>query len=195
MVTLSELMVHESEVPKDEQGPGEGPAPEQGKGVSAWRFRLTVLQHHKSVFRVCLGILGDEHEAEDVTQEAFLKYWQLGNEVRGAKGWLITVARNKCLDRLRGRKRFVDADPEVFEQQTEPHDPEWHARRGELNQRLEALINRLPEPQRSLVLLFDVEGLTGAECAEALDLNANQVKVYLHRARRQLRRALENVNE
>lgn len=195
MVTLSELMVHESEVPDDEQRSSGKSAPEKGQGVPSWRFRLAVLQHHKAVYRVCYGILGDEHEAEDITQEAFLKYWQIGNDVRGPKGWLITVARNKCLDRLRGRKRFVDADPEIFEQQTEPHDPEWHARQGELNQRLEALINRLPEPQRSLVLLFDVEGLTGNECAEALDLNANQVKVYLHRARRQLRRALENVNE
>jgi RNA polymerase sigma-70 factor (ECF subfamily) len=53
------------------------------------------------------------------------------------------------------------------------------------------LVNELPEPQRSLILLFDVQGMTGAECAEVLDLNVNQVKVYLHRARRRLRQALE----
>jgi RNA polymerase sigma-70 factor (ECF subfamily) len=89
------------------------------------------------------------------------------------------------------RKRFVDADPEIFEQQVDGHDPEWHAKRDETSSRLQTLINRLAEPQRSLVLLFDVEGLSGAECAAALDLNINQVKVYLHRARRQLRRWLE----
>ena len=60
-------------------------------------------QHHRAIYRVCYGILRDSHEAEDVTQETFLRYWQLSGEVRGAKAWLITVARNKCLDRLRGR--------------------------------------------------------------------------------------------
>jgi RNA polymerase sigma-70 factor (ECF subfamily) len=165
------------------------------KEPSAWRFRLAVAQHHRAIYRVCYGILRDAHEAEDITQETFLRYWQLSGEVRGAKAWLITVARNKCLDRLRGRKRFVDADPEIFEQQVDTHDPEWHAKRDEVSSRLQALINRLSEPQRSLVLLFDVEGLSGAECAAALDLNINQVKVYLHRARRQLRRWLEEQHD
>jgi RNA polymerase sigma-70 factor (ECF subfamily) len=167
-------------------------APEGEKAQSAWRFRLAVEQHHRAIYRICYGILRDAHEAEDITQETFLRYWQLSGEVRGAKAWLVTVARNKCLDRLRGTKRFVDADPEVFDQQVDSHDPEWHANREDTANRLQALINRLPEPQRSLILLFDVEGLTGAECAAALDLNINQVKVYLHRARRQLRSALEN---
>ena len=172
----------------------EGSAPDGGT-QSALRFRLAVARHHRLVYRVCFGLLRDEHEAEDVTQETFLKYWQLSGEVRGAKAWLVTVARNKCLDRIRANKRFVDADPEIFEQQTEDRDPEWHASRGESVDRLERLVNNLPEPQRSLVLLFDIEGLTGIECAEALNLNVNQVKVYLHRARRQLRRALENSND
>jgi RNA polymerase sigma-70 factor (ECF subfamily) len=172
-----------------------GMPPADAKGQSAWRFRMAVLKHHRAIYRVCHGILGDAYEAEDVTQETFLKYWQLSGEVRGAKAWLITVARNKCLDRLRSTKRFVDADPEIFAQQSDDRDPEWHANRDESLERLHGLINRLPEPQRSLVLLFDVEGLTGAECAEALDLNVNQVKVYLHRARRQLRHALEGRND
>jgi RNA polymerase sigma-70 factor (ECF subfamily) len=166
-------------------------APAEGAAQSAWRFRLAVMQHHKTVYRVCYGMLHDAHEAEDVTQETFLRYWQLSGEVRGAKGWLITVARNKCLDRIRASKRFVDADPEVFEQQTEAHDPEWHANNDEVGDRLRGLIAELPEPQRSLIVLFDVQGMTGAECAEVLDLNVNQVKVYLHRARRKLRQALE----
>jgi RNA polymerase sigma-70 factor (ECF subfamily) len=167
------------------------PDPPAGASQSGWRFRLAVLQHHKTVYRVCHGLLRDAHEAEDVTQETFLRYWQLSGEVRGARGWLVTVARNKCLDRLRASKRFVDAAPEIFEQQTDCHDPEWHASNNEIGARLRHLINGLPEPQRSLIVLFDIQGMTGAECAEILDLNVNQVKVYLHRARRKLRQALE----
>ena len=138
-----------------------------------------------------MGILGDAHEAEDVVQETFLKYWQHSSKVRGAKAWLITVARNKCLDRLRSTKRFVDADPEIFESQTDDRDPEWQSSQDETAARLNELIAELPEPQRSLVVLFDIQGMTGAECAQILNLNVNQVKVYLHRARRRLRHALE----
>jgi len=189
------MLVHDT----DAAEPGKGPEPDdssQGTAkVSAMRFRLAVARHHRTIFRVCQGLLRDAHEAEDVTQETFVKYWQLGSEVRGTKAWLITVARNKCLDRLRSTRRLVDADPEFFEQQADERDPEWHASRDQKAARLTRLIDNLPEPQRSLILLFDVEGLTGSECAEALGLNVNQVKVYLHRARKQLRRALEEHNE
>jgi RNA polymerase sigma-70 factor (ECF subfamily) len=185
-----ELPVRDTDAVDDGNRTSDGASGSE-KAQSAWRFRLAVAQHHRAIYRVCYGILRDAHEAEDITQETFLRYWQLSGEVRGVKAWLITVARNKCLDRLRGRKRFVDADPQIFEQQVDGRDPEWHANRDDNVSRLQALISRLSEPQRSLVLLFDVEGLTGVECAEALGLNINQVKVYLHRARRQLRRWLE----
>lgn len=190
-----DVLVRETDAIDRESGSKGEMASADGEGQSSWRFRMAVLQHHRTIYRVCYGILGDEYEAEDVTQETFLRYWQLSAEVRGARAWLVTVARNKCLDRLRSTRRIVDADPEFFEQQSEERDPEWHASRDDTLSRLHGLINRLPEPQRSLVLLFDVEGLTGAECAEALDLNVNQVKVYLHRARRQLRQALEGSHD
>ncbi len=156
-----DVLVRDTDATGKENSPDPELAPNDSKSLSAWRFRMAVLQHHRAIYRVCYGILGDEYEAEDVTQETFLRYWQLSAEVRGARAWLITVARNKCLDRLRSTKRFVDADPEVFEQQIEDRDPEWHANRDESLSRLHGLINRLPEPQRSLVLLFDVEGRRG----------------------------------
>ena len=169
--------------------------PPKGQSPSAWRFRLAMMQHHRTVYQVCYGLLRDAAEAEDVTQEAFLRYWQLSSEVRGAKAWLITVARNKCLDRLRASKRLVEAEPEVFERQPDEHDPEWHESRDETSAHLKQLIDQLPEPQKSLIVLFDIQGMTGAECAQILDLNINQVKVYLHRARRRLRLALEGCRD
>lgn len=194
MGSVSDVRVRDTDA-IDEAGGDKSPAAEGTGAGSGLRFRMAVARHHRAVYRVCVGILGDEHEAEDVTQETFLRYWQLNGQVHGVKAWLITVARNRCLDRLRSTKRFVDADPEIFEQQTDKRDPEWHTQRNELASRLQTLISQLPEPQRSLVLMFDVEGMTGKECAEALDLNPNQVKVYLHRARRRLRRALEENHE
>jgi RNA polymerase sigma-70 factor, ECF subfamily len=192
MVTPQGQPVQDSDAVEDI---GSDTPPPKGQSQSAWRFRLAMLQHHRTVYQVCYGLLRDAAEAEDVTQEAFLRYWQLSSEVRGAKAWLITVARNKCLDRLRSSKRLVNVEPEVFERQPDEHDPEWHARRDETSAHLKQLIDELPEPQKSLIVLFDIQGMTGAECAQILDLNINQVKVYLHRARRRLRLALEGCRD
>jgi RNA polymerase sigma-70 factor (ECF subfamily) len=162
--------------------------------MSALAFRVAVLRHHHLVYRVANSLLGDAHEAEDVTQEVFLRYWQHGSGVRATREWLLRVARNACLDRLRRVRETVDADSAEHENLQDRHDPAWHSEQHQLATRLGALLAALPEPQRSLVVLFDVHGLDGASCARILGLNVNQVKVYLHRARRQLRGQLGEVS-
>lgn len=168
--------------------------PEGGGPVGAWRFRIAVLRHQGIVYRVVHGLLRDRHEAEDVTQEAFVRFWQLGSGVRRDREWLIAVARNVALDRLRRQRaaRVTSGGDELAaDMASDEPDPEWHARHSELAALLRERIAALPEPQRTLVILFDVQGLDGAACARILGLNVNQVKVYLHRARRRLRRELE----
>lgn len=167
------------------------PDPQGGVGLSAWQFRLAVLRHHGLVYRVARSLLRDAHEAEDVTQEAFLRLWQHGAAVRRQKEWLLTVARNACLDRLRALRPVLGGGAEPLDPQSEDCGPARHFEQRELANRLHGLIAALPEPQRSLLVLFDVHGLDGAACARILGLSTNQTKVYLHRARRRLRRALE----
>lgn len=138
-------------------------------------------------------MLRNPDEAEDVAQDAFLKYWQRGAGVERPREWLLRVARNACLDRLRtaARRGIHVVDTSVEIEADGGRDPSWHYEQNETGERLGALIARLPEPQRSLVVLFDVQGVKGEACARILDINVNQVKVYLHRARRRLRRELE----
>jgi len=167
------------------------PASDGGREVPAWRFRLAVLRHRAIVYRVAQSLLQDRHEAEDASQEAYLKYWQQGGGVERPREWLLTVVRNLCLDRLRRRSRFVDDEAAAADGPAEERDPEWHVQQAELGARLRGAIAALPEPQRSLVVLFDVHGIDGAACARILGLSTNQVKVYLHRARRKLRTRLE----
>jgi RNA polymerase sigma-70 factor (ECF subfamily) len=159
--------------------------------VAGWRYRLAVVQHYRTVYRVAHAILRDAAEAEDVTQETFVRYWQRGAGIERPREWLMKVARNGCLDRLRKSGRYVTgADDEVLDS-PDNRDPAWHYERRALAAELEQAIARLKEPQRSLVVLFDVQGMTAAECAQIVGLNVNQVKVYLHRARRRLRLELE----
>ena len=167
------------------------PDAESGTGLSAMQFRLAVLRHHRIVYRVACSLLADKHEAEDVTQEAFMRLWQHGSGIRARREWLLTVARNACLDRLRTMRTTLVTETAGLEQASEHPGPARQAEQQELAQRLHALIGALPEPQRSLLVLFDMHGLDGATCARILGLNVNQVKVYLHRARQRLRRELE----
>jgi len=160
--------------------------------MSGLRFRLLVLRHRGSVYSLARYLLRDDHEAEDATQEAFERLWQHRGDIERPKEWLLKVARNACMDRLRRAGRTVsDADVAVPEQRDE-RDPAWHFDQGELARKLAQAIDSLSEPQRSLVVLFDVQGLSGVECARVLELSSEQVKVYLHRARRRLRTKLEH---
>jgi len=169
--------------------------PRAGAGVmSTWRFRLAVLMHDRAVFRLAAALLRDSREAEDVTQEVFLSYWQHGEKVERPREWLLRVARNACLSRFRRSGRVITKDPEELPEISDGRDPEWHYEQNELAGELRKLVDVLPEPQRSLLVMFDVHGMDGASCARVLGLNANQVKVYLHRARRKLREQLERAS-
>jgi len=160
-----------------------------GSSVSSIAFRLTVIRHYRTVYRMAAALLNDAAEAEDVTQEAFTRYWQNGERVEKPNHWLLRVARNLCLDRLRKSGRELDGHD--LEATADHRAPDWHYENSELSRALEEHISALPEPQRSLIVLFDVRGFNGADCAAILGLNENQVKVYLHRARRRLRLKLE----
>ena len=169
--------------------------PRAGGGVmSTWRFRLAVLMHDRAVFRLAAALLRDSREAEDVTQEVFLSYWQHGEKVERPREWLLRVARNACLSRFRRSGRVITKDPEELPELSDGRDPQWHYEQNELAGELRKLVDVLPEPQRSLLVMFDVHGMDGASCARVLGLNANQVKVYLHRARRKLREQLERAS-
>jgi RNA polymerase sigma-70 factor (ECF subfamily) len=164
---------------------------EAGGPISTWRFRLAVLQHDKAVYRLAADLLRDAREAEDVAQEVFLSYWHHGARVERPREWLLRVTRNACLDRLRKRGRLVSHEVAEIPERSDDRDPSWHYEQGELAAELRECLDTLPEPQRSLVVMFDMQGCDGATCASVLGLSINQVKVYLHRARRRLRLELE----
>jgi RNA polymerase sigma-70 factor (ECF subfamily) len=166
--------------------------PQRGSHVlSSWRFRLAVFQHDRAVYRFAAGLLRDPREAEDVVQDTFLQYWQHGSTVEQPRAWLLRVARTACLDRLRKSGRLVSHEQADLPEPSEDRDPAWYYEQGELSADLQKCVDTLPEPQRSLIVLFDVQGADGATCARVLGLSVNQVKVYLHRARRKLREQLE----
>ena len=157
-----------------------------------WKFKLTVLQHYASVYQMSAALLGDEAEAEDVTQETFTRYWQDGDSVERPKHWLLRVARNNCIDRLRRSSRVFYEDEQDLPSLSDGRDAAACLESAEQEEAVRNAIAMLPEPQRSIVIFFGLRGMSGADCAQILDLSTNQVKVYLHRARKRLSEIMED---
>jgi len=158
------------------------------------RFRQWVDAYQDHAWTLARYLLKDAAEAEDVCQEAFVKLWHHRDEIDPgkARAWLMKVTRNACLDRLRRRKPMLELHEEA-ESDGRVAEPHEDARRQELGRWLQKAIAALQEPYRSLVVVRDVHQNSYEEVADALELSLTQVKVYLHRARKQLREKLSEV--
>jgi RNA polymerase sigma factor (sigma-70 family) len=136
-----------------------------------------------NVYRFILKNLRHEEDARDVVQGAFEKMWvnrALVDNVR-SKSYLFTVAYHQMIDHIRKNKR-ISLKEEFTDEAKGFSNVQGNTRRI-----LEEALSRLSETQRSLVMLKDYEGYSYAEIGEITGLNESQVKVYLHRARLQLR--------
>jgi RNA polymerase sigma-70 factor (ECF subfamily) len=141
------------------------------------------------VYRFIVKNLRHQEDARDVVQTAFEKLWRARDEVQNdkSKSYLFTVAYNGMIDHLRKVKR-VHLKEEFNEETKVQHRPAHNAK-----QVLEKALARLSETQRSLVLLKDYEGYSYEEIGRITALSESQVKVYLHRARLQLKEYLVKV--
>ena len=145
-----------------------------------------------NVYRFILKNLRREDDAKDVVQSAFEKLWKNRGSVDAvkSKSYLFTIAYHQMIDHLRKEKRIELKS--VFREEALVSDRPVH----QLKKTLEAALARLNETQRSLVLLKDYEGYSYLEIGQITGLTESQVKVYLHRARIQLKNylvSLENI--
>jgi len=157
-----------------------------------------VRRHQPRVFAIVGGILRRSEDVEDVAQQVFLKvYISLSRfDLRSAfSTWLYKVTVNECLDHLRKKKvRKLVYESDLSEEQVQVLEaaaqPDRHEisseRRAELVQLVERLLGELPQQERLMMVLKEVEGWTVEEIAEVLELNVNTVKVRLFRARSRL---------
>ncbi len=157
------------------------------------QFRQWVEEYQDQAWTLARYLLKDPSEAEDAVQEAFVKLWHKHDSIDPGKikPWLMRVTRNNCLDRLRRRKPTQEWDD--WQKADEGPGPAQRLAQEELGARLKHSINGLSEPYRSLVVLRDVHQHSYEEVANVLELSLTQVKVYLHRARKQLREQLAEI--
>jgi RNA polymerase sigma factor (sigma-70 family) len=139
-----------------------------------------------NVYRFILKNLKQEEDARDVVQSAFEKLWKnrQGVEAEKSKSYLFTIAYHQMIDHLR-KVRRIRLREDFGEEAKIGATPAHHLKKS-----LEEALSRLNETQRSLVLLKDYEGYSYSEIGQITGLNESQVKVYLHRARIQLKNYL-----
>jgi RNA polymerase sigma-70 factor (ECF subfamily) len=161
-------------------------------------FEILMRRYNERVSRVVRAITKDDHEAEDVMQQAYVHAYahlrQFAGKARFST-WLTAIAINESLARVRRRGKYESYEDgvtnvEPFVPRNARLDPERQASTSELRSLLEWAIDGLPIGSREVFVLRDVEGLSTAEAATALGVSEDVVKTRLSRARAGLRRSL-----
>jgi RNA polymerase sigma-70 factor (ECF subfamily) len=172
---------------------------EAGQRGDVEAFNQLVRLYEGRVYTLCLRMLGDPDAAADVAQDTFISAYKNLNRFRGGifRAWLLRIATNACYDALRARKRRPavslnatfsdDEDGSGFDLPDPAESPDDAAQRRELNAAIAAAIAQLPEDQRIVIILSDVQGLAYEEIAQVTNTNLGTVKSRLSRGRARLR--------
>ena len=161
-------------------------------------FQNRVLPSKNKLFRFAFRMLGSSEEAKDVVQEVLIKVWngrEQMAEIQNMEAWCMRITKNLSLDKLRSQqRRATDLIDEGFEVRQEGLSPHEKTELNESMQKINQMIAALPEKQRQVIHLRDIEGYSYNEICEMLELDMSQVKVSLFRARNAVREKLVKMN-
>ena len=155
------------------------------------QYRQATEQHRQRVYSFAYYSLRAKEDAEDVTQEVFIKLWQHWQKVDHGKlgAWLMRVAHNAVIDHVR-KQRPAQANLDHYadvDNQAGRSDQATEIDQQIFKDQLQLAIKSLDDPFRSIIVMRDVQGLSYADIEVSLGLSESQVKVTLHRGRRKLR--------
>ena len=172
----------------------------QGEG-SAWEE--LVRRHTRRVYNVCYRFVGNRTEAEDISQEVFLRVYRTLGSYRSAHGgfatWVTSVTRNLLIDHYRRTKRdrvtdsLDDAMPVVENKESVARRPDEQALLGELSAQVQAGLTKLSPELREAVILRDLQQLEYAEIQQVLEVPEGTVKSRINRGRIELAKILHQM--
>ena len=171
--------------------------------IGIWKMELETFQNRvlpakNKLYRFALRMMGSEEEAKDIVQEVFIRVWNGRNEmdqILNMEAWCMRITKNLSLDRLRSiQRKGTYPMEEGFDVKHTGETPDVKTEQGDSMQNVNQFIAALPEKQRQIIHLRDVEGYTYNEICEILELDMNQVKVNLFRARNSVREKLMKIN-
>ncbi len=148
------------------------------------------------LFRLALRLLSNRQEAEDTVQEVYLKIWNMRKKLatyRSPEALMMTMTRNMCLDKLKSRKNEYQGlnNYDTIEQTPDPYE---RAVLSDAVKRVKKAMQELPEQQKTIVHLRDVEGYKLKEIAEFMKVDMNYVRVNLSRGRKKVRETIQKIH-
>jgi len=151
--------------------------------MTAEEFNTSVDLYADNLYRFILKNIKDKEQARDIVQDTYEKLWNKVSEVEStnAKSYMFTTAYRTMIDKIRKEKRqtpLEESHENLLTTSTRPHD---------LKEILNQALAKLPEIQKSVILLRDYEGYNYQQIGEITGLNESQVKVYIYRARLSLK--------
>ena len=159
-------------------------------------FETLVNRHADRLYVVVLRFCGNAHEAEEVTQEAFLRAWRGLHRFEGRSEfstWIYRIGVNEAKRRLETRRPTTSLEDSGIDVMDTRQSPAQRAEQADLERALEHAIGELPADHRLPLILRDIEGLSTSEAAKVMDLKEGAFKSRLHRARIAVREAVADL--
>ena len=157
-------------------------------------FKEKALPLKNKLFRIARRLLNSYEEAEDALQEVYLKLWEKRNSIsdyQSIEAFAVTMIKNQCIDFLRKKSRTFS---EIHEESMSiiEINPEKNFDNKEMFEKINNIINQLPENQKLAMQMRDIEGFEIKEIADILQTSIGNVRVILSRARTEVRNILIN---
>jgi RNA polymerase sigma-70 factor (ECF subfamily) len=165
------------------------------------KFLELVHEHKAQIYQHTLYLLGNREDAEDITQETFIKAWEHCDRLRPktVRSWLLKCAQNLCFNLLKRRKfqePLTEGDESELEALMHRHthqrnpSPDEIVIKQELKASVHCAISKLPTDMRAVIIMRELEGMSFKEIAEVLEQPEGTVKSTVFRARKRLRELL-----
>ena len=155
------------------------------------RFKLEVLPLKNKLYRFASRLLDDGEEAQDAVQEVFIKLWDKRDKLEGLnslEAYAMKVTRNHCLDKIKARRTVsIEKSKSLYTKENEEVSVERQIELKDSAKYIKKLIAGLPEQQKMIIQLRDIDGYEFEEIEQALDINLNTIRVNLSRARKRIR--------
>ncbi len=158
--------------------------------MTAKDFKTYVLPVNNKLLRFAIQFLKDDEQAKDVVQDVFLKLWQKRDElakVDNIEAFAMRMVRNRCLDMIRMNRSFPVEDDKLRHSNEQKSDPDREMDLSETALLVRNVIRTLPEIQRQVMWLRDIEQMDYKEIAGITELEINALRVNLSRARKKVR--------
>ena len=169
--------------------------------ITDTKYNFLVQQYKNRIYSYSIYMLKNRMDADDITQEVLIKIWKNINQfnILAAKTWIMKTTHNLCIDYLRRRKSELNKNPysvddvSEFIENKENENPMLKTENKFAEQKIKKAIKNLSDNQKSVFVLYEIQGLKYKEISKTLDMPINSVKVTLMRARKELQTNLHEI--